>query len=499
MRLTDQAIIITAGRVAEKAIVFIASLFLVRLLTRDQYGTYLQVSLISQLAVTVLLFGLPPSLLYFVPRADPAHRRQVIAKTAWLIAALALVGSAVVGAAGPLLGRYFNNEAIEGLSLLIGVYTFFYALDRSIDPVIIALGEARLAGLMAIGAAVLGLAGTLIPAWMGWGVRGIYMGLLAVACARIAYAGGHLARLPGAGPGVQAEGFSVPILIAFAVPMGLSAIATQYNRMLDGIVVSMMFPPADYAVYARGAFELPVVDLIPFTLANVILPRLVGLWKADDRLSFLALWRRSLRVSALFIFPTFAYGMLFAGDLIVTLFTSVYGGSTPIFRVYLCGLPLRLTHYAILLQATGETRPILRATGLSLAVNLLLAPLLCRFFGPTGAAAGFVASQFVLACYLLVATRKRTSFGLTELIPWGALARISLAAVAPAVLVRALALFVPMEPLVRLLLTAPVYALLLAGAYLRFGGLGIEERREIDRWLARLPFRRGASGGSTPS
>jgi O-antigen/teichoic acid export membrane protein len=489
MRLTDQAIIITAGRVAEKAIVFVASLVLVRLLTKDQYGTYLQVSLISQLAVTVLLFGLPPSLLYFVPRADPAHRRQVIVRSAWLIAALSLVGSLVVGAAGPLLGRHFNNQAIGGLSLILGLYTFFYALDRSIDPVIIALGEARLAAILALGAAVLGLAGTIVPAWMGWGVGGIYAGLLVVACARIAYAGTHLARLPGSGPGVRTDGFSIPILISFAIPMGLSAIATQYNRMLDGIVVSMMFPPADYAVYARGAFELPVVDLIPFTLANVILPRLVGLWKEGDRPSFLGLWRRSLRVSALVIFPTFAYGMLFAGDLIVTLFTAGYAGSTPIFRVYLCGLPLRLTHYAILLQATGETRPILRATGLSLGVNLLMAPLLCRAVGPTGAAAGFVASQFVLALYLLVATRKRTSFALTELIPWGPLARIGVAAVVPAILVRALAMLVPIEPLPRLVLTAPAYGLLLLWAYFKVGGLGSEERREIDRWLGRLPFR----------
>ncbi|HEV8120347.1 MAG TPA: hypothetical protein VGQ67_05085, partial [Candidatus Polarisedimenticolia bacterium] len=64
MRLTDQAILITFGRIAEKGITFVASLVLVRWLTKDQYGTYLQIALVSQLAITVLLFGVPPSMFY---------------------------------------------------------------------------------------------------------------------------------------------------------------------------------------------------------------------------------------------------------------------------------------------------------------------------------------------------------------------------------------------------------------------------------------------------
>jgi O-antigen/teichoic acid export membrane protein len=494
MRLTDQAILITFGRIAEKGITFVASLVLVRWLTKDQYGTYLQIALVSQLAITVLLFGVPPSMFYFIPRAEPGHRRAVIVRTAWLIALLSLLGGVAIWLAGPLLARFLNNAAFAGLGVLIGVYTFVYALDRSIDPVIVALGEARLAAFMAIGAAILGLVGTLVPARMGWGVGGIYVGLLAVSLARVIYAGGHLARLPGSASPMRPEAFSIPILIAFAIPMGLSAIATQYNRMLDGLVVSFQFSPADYAVYARGAFELPVVELIPFTLANVILPRLVALWKAGDQPSFLVLWRRSLRVSALFIFPAFAYGMFFAGELMITLFTSAYSGSIPIFRVYLLGLPLRLTHYYVLLQATGETKPILRGTFLSLGVNLMLAPLLCFFFGPIGAAGGFVASQFALVAYLLAATRKRTGFGLERLIPWRSLGRIGLAALIPAALVRAAGLLLPLSPLARLIVTSALYAALLAVAYLRFGGLEKEERVELSRWIEKFPLLSARTG-----
>jgi hypothetical protein len=56
-------------------------------------------------------------------------------------------------------------------------------------------------------------------------------------------------------------------------------------------------------------------------------------------------------------------------------------------------------------------------------------------------------------------------------------------------------MLVRIEPLLRLVLTAPAHGMLLLWAYFKVGGLGREERREIDRWLGRLPFRR-ITGGS---
>jgi O-antigen/teichoic acid export membrane protein len=496
MRLANQAAVMMSGRLAERAIGLLAGMVLVRLLTKDEYGSFLQIGLISQLGAALLVFGLPHSLLYLVPRVQREARKHVIVATGRLMVGLSIVGGAALALSGPLLVRAFNNPVLASLSLLIGLYTLFYSLDRMVEPALLALGEAGRAGVLAAVSSALIVVATLTPAWKGWGLRAIYAGVLVVTLARLGYFGTVLGGLPGLVRGTRVEGFSIRSVLAFAVPMGLSAMATQYNRMLDGLMVSFLFTPAAYAVYARGAFELPLVDLVPYTLANVILPRLVELWKAGDRIGFLGLWNRLIRVSGLCIIPALIYSLMFADDIIVTLFSEAYRQSVPVFQIYLLSLPLRLTSFAVLLQAIGDSRAILHATLWSLGLSLLLAPALCLLIGPAGAAAGFVGSQLLWTLCLQHAIRKRTDFVLGELMPWSFLARATGIVLAAGVAVRLLGALAT-SPLPRIVLTGPPFVLLCLGGFLWLNLVDAPEKDLLRRWAGRRRVeRRGAQGGS---
>lgn len=474
----------TIGRVAEKGLTFLATLVLVRLLTKEQYGSYLQIALVSQLAVSVFLFGLPLALPYFVPRALAHERRHVVTVIASLIASIAFVGAIGIALGGGLLARGFTNPVFVELAFLVAVFTFFYCLDRTIETTFIVIGEAHRSAVLTSVSAALLLGTSLTAAFKGWGVEGIYVGWLLVILVRLGYAGLVVGRLPARTGSEPVEGFSVPALVRFAVPMGFSAIVTQYNRMLDGLVVSLLFTPPEYAVYARGAFELPVVDLVPFTLASVIAPALARLWKDGDRTTLLALWNRSLRTSAMLIFPAFGYAAFFAHDLVVTLFTQAYEGAVPVFFVYLLALPLRLTHYPTLLIAVGETASILVPTLVGLVFNVALSLTLCHWIGPVGAAIGFLVSQFAVAGGLLHRTRRATGFGLRELLPWKALARTGAVVLVSAAAARALGMLVA-DMRLRLVIAAVVFGVLCLGGYLWLGIVGREERDYLRRWMAR--------------
>jgi O-antigen/teichoic acid export membrane protein len=478
----------TIGRVAEKGLTFLATLVLVRLLTKEEYGSYLQIALVSQLAVSVFLFGLPLALPYFVPRALTHERRHVVTVIGSVIAATAFVGAIGIALGGGLLSRGFTNPIFVQLSFLVAIFTFFYCLDRTIETIFIVIGEAHRSAVLTSVSAALLLATSLTAAMKGFGVEGIYVGWLLVILIRLGYAGLVVGRLPSRTGSEPVEGFSVPALVRFAVPMGFSAIVTQYNRMLDGLVVSLLFTPPEYAVYARGAFELPVVDLVPFTLANVIAPALARLWKEGDRVTFLALWNRSLRTSAMLIFPAFGYAALFAHDLVVTLFTQAYEGAVPVFFVYLLALPLRLTHYPTLLIAVGETASILVPTLVGLAFNVALSLTLCRWLGPVGAAIGFLVSQFAVAGGLLHRTRKATGFGLRELLPWRALARTGSVVLLSALSARALGMLLP-DVRIRLVVAALVFGALCLAGYVWLGIVGRDERDYLRRWMERAGLR----------
>src|SRR5437867_6026407 len=82
--LGDQAALLTLGRLAERIVGILSGVFLVRLLSKSDYGTFLQVSLIGSLAASLILLGLPQSLLYFVPREPSRGRRRFIFQTAMI-------------------------------------------------------------------------------------------------------------------------------------------------------------------------------------------------------------------------------------------------------------------------------------------------------------------------------------------------------------------------------------------------------------------------------
>lgn len=472
------------GRFVERGLGMLAGIVLVRLLTKDAYGTYMQVTLISQLIVTLLLFGLPQSLLYFLPRVAPEYRRRTFGFIFRVVLGLSVLGGIALILGGSALVRVFNNPMLTSLGPILGVYALLFSLDRTIEPTLVALGQARGAALLAGVSAMVMVIATLTPARMGWGVGGIYAGLILLLVARLTYFGSLIRRLPGGEPPVGKERIALRPLMAFALPMGLSALSLEYNRLLDGVVVSMLFAPSQYATYARGAFELPVVDLIVFPLVNVTLPRLVSLWSASDRPAFRDLWNRLVRMQALFAFPAFVYAGFFAQEVIVTLFSEDYRDSTPFFQIYLLTLPLRVTSCAILFQAVGDTRGLLHSTARSLAFNLVLTPVLCMLLGPVGAAWGYFGSQLFLVSDVLFRVSKATGLGFRELLPWRHLFGLGAVAILIGIGLKPLAALVA-SPIAKLALTGPLFVLLCVAVLVKAGLVGPEERAVLRRWFNR--------------
>src|SRR2546422_8376 len=105
MRLSDQAALMTLGRLVERIVGIFAGIFLVRLLSKEDYGTFLQVSLIGGLCVSIVLLGLPQSLSFFLPGEEKRRRKRFIAQTAVLTAGVALLASLALAIGGKWIAR----------------------------------------------------------------------------------------------------------------------------------------------------------------------------------------------------------------------------------------------------------------------------------------------------------------------------------------------------------------------------------------------------------
>ncbi|MBE9565180.1 MAG: hypothetical protein IMF16_00315, partial [Proteobacteria bacterium] len=94
MSRADQAGFLIMGRAAGRAMAVIAPVILTRILTRDEFGTYRQLILLSSIISHFAFLGLPVSVLYFYPRLGRSLRVSLVVQLSVVLGLLGLASAA---------------------------------------------------------------------------------------------------------------------------------------------------------------------------------------------------------------------------------------------------------------------------------------------------------------------------------------------------------------------------------------------------------------------
>jgi O-antigen/teichoic acid export membrane protein len=214
--------------------------------------------------------------------------------------------------------------------------------------------------------------------------------------------------------------FDLPSLKAqftYSFPLGMSLIIGVTRKYIDQFIIAFIYDPVNFAIYSRGAFELPFVALIPYNLTKLMIPKMVEYLKDDRKSSVLPLWHESMRKTSLFFFPLFIFSFIFTEQIFTLLFTSDYLDSVPIFRIYLILLPFRIIAYRTILQAVGKTKQILIAVNISLIISVVLGIAFERVLGLRGPAIAIVIGELAGSSYMLWQTKIYLRVSLSVLFP----------------------------------------------------------------------------------
>ena len=103
--------------------------------------------------------------------------------------------------------------------------------------------------------------------------------------------------------------------------------------------VGHKFSSADYAIYAYGCFEVPLIAMLSESVTSVLIPRMNKLQLAGDHDEMIRLTARASQKLALFYFPIYVFLMITAKTFIITLFTQEYAASADIFVINITMLP----------------------------------------------------------------------------------------------------------------------------------------------------------------
>lgn len=401
----------------------IIGIVLARLLSQNDYGTYRQLFLIYGTVATLLLVGIPQSMLYFLPKIADEKRKAYISKTVDMVSVLAIVFTLLILLFNPLISSIFKNSGLKPLLMIFCVYPIFMFVNQLYSFIMLGMQDTRkvitfnlfsiftdlilIAGIALLTRSLLLIVcGVVISAFVQWIFVRIQLSK-------------HTTKYSWDKEYYKEQ-------LKYSVPLGLSSIIGMLTIQLDKLVISSVFTPAAFAVFSIGAMELPFIGIITNSVNSVILPVLSRSGKSSEAEQ---VFRGSIRKNALLIFPITIVCFFLAADILTFLYGKGYSGSAPYFRIYLITLLLRVASYGIVFQALNKNRYILINAIATLVGNLILNLILVYSpLGMRGPAIATVIVTYLSTALYLFWMHRDLNMKLTNMFPLLQLGKTFLAA-----------------------------------------------------------------------
>jgi len=483
MRIRTRSFVIVLSQGLTQATVLIIGIILVRLISKQTFGTYRQAMLVYMFFAGVLSLQLYNSLYYFIPKFGLERRRALLLQTFLIKFVTALFIGGVMFFGAGVIAKIFNNPELVPLIRILALYPFVERLVILIPAFMITVDRAFRAGAYVLAMATGRIATVTIMFTLGFQISAVMWSVVAI---------GGLVALVGC---VDMLRFSTGgewrldrnLLIEqlkYSWPLLATATAGTINVQWDRFLISTFFDPETYAVYSCGAIELPVITLVTMSLGIAMMPNLVTMAEHGKIVNAVHTWQEAARKSSFIIFPCFVFFLMFGYDLMVILYTQDYSLASWPFRIYLLRLPLGVIFYAILFRAVGQTKPIAIGAVIALVLNVAVSTTLVIIGGKTilsfvGPAVGTVVASFGSWFYLLRQLTHTISIPFSRIMRWKELGLTMLVCVICGVIVFVIPL--PTLPIqIELLAHAATYIMILIFATLTTGMLKEDEKELIN-------------------
>ncbi len=479
------ALLIIAGRIAGFAAAFVTPLILVRMFDLETFGTYKQWFLLYITLLTITQIGMSESLLYFLPRANAEAGRYVMNSVLFL-ASVGATAALILALSSSAIAGWMNNPGLAPLIPLLALYLLFMQASIGLETVMTARSSYRSA---AIAYAVTDLARAvflIVPVLLVPSLRSLLYGAVTFAALRLVYTIRYFWGEFGSGFRPDAACFTRQL--AYALPFALSIVASIAQENLHQYVVSGLFDAANFAIYAVGCLQIPLVDLVATSVCNVMMVGMTNAIHDGRETQVIDLWHVTVRKLALVFFPLTCLLLITARDLIVMLFTDNYLASVPVFMVGVTAIVFAAIPIDGLLRVYAKTRTLLAINLLRFTMIAILIHWSIMSFGLAGAMFVTVLALGLGKALGLLAAGSLWRMSLGRLLPWRTLSVIATVSIAASLPALAIAYGVQTVPSIRVLLAGIVYASAYVGMVMGFGLVSVHERAELSHLLGRLRF-----------
>jgi len=423
MRDIDKKIIVMISRIILSANIFVLSIFFARVLSKSDYGTYIQFNMIMHLSVMLLSIGIPTSLFYFLPKDN--NQKYLILRSFFTLFLLGTLSACLIYYFKQDICIMLNNAGLANYMHLVGVCIICTMCSNIIRPILMVAKELIVVAFIDTARALLFFSSIVICLFINAEVKSLVyvltvnslIGFLTIIWVIAKYSSLYSKSL-------DAAIISLKEQLKFCLPLAAVGFLWLLGREVDKYIVSYFLNPADLAVYSRGALELPLIHIIAGTLAQIYLPDWVRLFDKGEYAQIMHIWHSTITKTALIIFPIFVLFQIISYEFIVSLYSTAYAGSVVIFSVYLFLLPLQLTQYTAIVESSGKPIYISIGFAAQIVFNIVLSVILIQRLGSIGPAIVTVVSMYCWTGYILFIISKIYGFKMRLVFPWRRLSKI---------------------------------------------------------------------------
>jgi O-antigen/teichoic acid export membrane protein len=460
------------------------------MLSQTEFGVYKQVFQILMSTISALNLQVASTAYYFMPRA-PEKKLQVMINVLAFYGAVGTLVAALFIFYPECALLVFESGELPSYMPLLGVTVLLWLVSSNLEVVPMALGDVRASSVFIVIAQLTKSALTVSAALIFHSVRAMIWAAAIQGMLQIIFMFAYIRRRFGwrfwrGRDAVDLDLFKAQI--GNALPYGLGSFAQTAQGDLHNFVVSRYFPPAGFAVYSAGLFQLPLLGLLTTSFSGALIPEVSRLAAAGDQRAIIPIWLNAARKLALVIVPICAMMFVLRYEIITLLFTSVYSEAAPLFGIYLFSALLPVTLTGAPIRAHEEFKFF------RLKLHVALLPLTfgalymgIHAAGLIGAVSALVGLQALEAAIVLTAVGRRLGFIASDLRHLTPALKTALATGAAA-----LAAYMVKLPLaqaytpVKLVLCGGVFAAVYIFAVYALGAVTDAEKTEIRATLSRF-------------
>ena len=380
-------------------------ILLVRLLSQSEYGVFKQAFLFTGTVSNIAALGVGMSAFYFMPR-HPEKGGEIALNILIYNFLAGLVPLAILIGYRPILEILFRTHELDSMAPLLGVLALITLSGSLITVIPTAMQDVKASTVMIIGNQLVRTIMVAATALIFRSIESLIIVSIVHQLMALAVLLWYLHKKFGSF-WVHFEWKFFSEQLAYAIPYGVLGLLWVIQKDLDNYFVSAKLGPTDYAIYAVGWMDVPLISLFVESIVSVLIIRVSALQQQNRKEDIRRLIAAASARLAAFQFPIYALLLVIGHDLIVLMYTRQYERSTTIFAFAITLFPLT----ALLMDPIGRAYRDLARFAISVrivafaALFAVLSPVISHF-GMVGAAMVAVGSQLVERIVLMWKTAR---------------------------------------------------------------------------------------------